>query len=274
MGQTIEDRVIGQMLDEPLLLQPGVVERFQRDGFVRLAAVLPGEVLTQLEPGITKSVIELNSNTAPMAERSTYQRAFLQVTHLWRHNADARRLVHSRRLAKLAADLLGVESVRLLHEQALYKEPSGGFTPWHADQYYWPLDSDRAVTVWIPLQDTPMEMGPLEFAPGSQLLDLGRDLEISDESEAAVVAELTSSGIGIDSQPFSLGDVSYHRGWTFHRAGPNVTEVPRRVLTIVYVDAESRFTVPTNYGQQRMIESLPGAEPGGRLPDHLPLLYP
>jgi hypothetical protein len=32
-----------------------------------------------------------------------------------------------------------VEGVRLYHDQALFKEAEGGITPWHADQYYWPL---------------------------------------------------------------------------------------------------------------------------------------
>lgn len=37
-------------------------------------------------------------------------------------------------------------------DQALYKEPHGGYTPWHCDAAYWPLASDKAVTAWIPLQ--------------------------------------------------------------------------------------------------------------------------
>ena len=76
--------------------------------------------------------------------------------------------------------------MRLYHDQALYKEPSGGITPWHADQYYWPLNTDRCCTAWIPLQDTPLEMGPLAFSPGSHMVDLGRSLEISDQSEATI----------------------------------------------------------------------------------------
>lgn len=45
-----------------------------------------------------------------------------------------------------------VEGVRLYADQALYKEPRGGYTPWHCDAFYWPLASDKAVTAWIPLQ--------------------------------------------------------------------------------------------------------------------------
>ena len=73
--------------------------------------------------------------------------------------------------------------MRLYHDQALYKEPSGGITPWHADQFYWPLASDKCCTVWCPLQDISYSMGPLAFAKQSHLHDFGRSVGISDESE-------------------------------------------------------------------------------------------
>jgi ectoine hydroxylase-related dioxygenase (phytanoyl-CoA dioxygenase family) len=262
-------------LDGRYDLPADAAERFDRDGFVRLTGVLSPATLSALEPAITTAVLARNTNTAPMADRTTYQRAFLQVTHLWRDCVEARRLAWSRKLAGIAAELLGVASVRLFHEQALYKEAGGGFTPWHADQYYWPLDSDRAVTVWVPLQATPPEMGPLEFAPGSHRIRLGRDLEISDESEAAVARGLVDARLGTDRAPYGLGDVSYHRGWTFHRAEPNRTDVPRRVLTVVYVDSATRLVQPTNHQHRRTIDSLPGAVVGGELdPVANPVLFP
>lgn len=45
-----------------------------------------------------------------------------------------------------------VEGVRIYHDQALNKEPGGGYTPWHCDGYYWPVQSDKIVTAWVPLQ--------------------------------------------------------------------------------------------------------------------------
>ena len=45
-----------------------------------------------------------------------------------------------------------MEGVRLYADQALYKEPFGGYTPWHCDAFYWPLATDKAITAWIPLQ--------------------------------------------------------------------------------------------------------------------------
>ena len=44
----------------------------------------------------------------------------------------------------------------------------------------------------------------------------------------------------IVSGAFALGEVSFHSGWTFHRADSNATETPREVFTIIYIDQVSR----------------------------------
>lgn len=48
--------------------------------------------------------------------------------------------------------------MRIYHDQALYKEPGGGCTPWHADGYYFPLSSGKILTAWVPLQPVPKVM--------------------------------------------------------------------------------------------------------------------
>ncbi|GAA2107302.1 phytanoyl-CoA dioxygenase family protein [Microlunatus panaciterrae] len=257
-------------------LSPQDRSSFDRNGFVKLRQVLDPDQLDLFAPVITDSVIDLNTQHLPLAERDTYGKAFLQVSNLWQHNDRVADFVRSPDLARLAAELLGVASVRLYHDQALYKEPGGGITPWHADQYYWPLSSDRCVTVWVPLQDTPADMGPLAFAAGSHRFEVGRDLPISDESEAELQRLLAEQDFPLDDAPYQLGDVSYHLGWTFHRAGPNSSSRPRRVMTVIYMDAEMRITEPVNEHQQTDIRTwMPGAAPGDPAATELnPVLYP
>ncbi|MFI5695500.1 phytanoyl-CoA dioxygenase family protein [Kribbella sp. NPDC051586] len=250
-------------IDSPYQLADDAPERFERDGFVRLPGVLDAPTIDFFEPEITSKVIELNTMHLPLAERSTYGKAFLQVTNLWQHSELVRQFVLSQRLGRIAAELMGVKGVRLYHDQALYKEADGGITPWHADQYYWPFSSDRTCTVWIPLQETPAGMGPLEFAVGSQAFEFGRELPISDESEIALQQALSEQGFGVSAEPYALGDVSFHTGWTFHRAGPNTTAIPRRVMTIIYIDADITVTTPTNDNQRAdLAHWLAGTEPG------------
>ena len=149
----------------------------------------------------------------------------------------------------LASDLMEVNGVRLYHDQALFKEGGGGITPWHADQYYWPLATDKTVTAWIPLQATPLEMGPLEFSAGSHAIVEGRELEIGDESEALIQKKLRVTDFEHVIEPFDVGEISFHSGWVFHRAGANVTNEMRKVMTIIYMDKDMILKNPENKNQ-------------------------
>ncbi len=239
------------------------IETFRRQGFIRLRDVLSAETLAHYGNEIIRLTIALNTETRPIEARSTYDKAFLQVMNLCEHSGLVREFVMGRTLACIATELLEVGGVRLYHDQSLYKEPGGGITPAHADQYYWPLASDRTVTAWIPLQAVPREMGPLAFYAGSQRVEFGRNLGISDESERQITANMQAHGFDIHDEAFALGEISFHGGWTFHRAGANVSARPRAVMTVIYMDHEMRLVDAMN-DIQRNDWSLwcPGAKPG------------
>jgi ectoine hydroxylase-related dioxygenase (phytanoyl-CoA dioxygenase family) len=250
-------------LDAPYELDESAVERFRRDGFLHLHGVLSAETLDRYAEEITARVVELNTMHLPLEERSTYHKAFLQVTNIWTRSEVARELVFARRLARIAAELLGTKGVRLYHDQALYKEPGGGITPWHADAYYWPLRGELTVTAWIPLQHTPVEMGPLSFASGSHRFSALRDLEIGDDSERLIERAMEREGYPYVQKPFALGDVSFHSGLTFHRAPPNRSDRARRVMTVIYMDRDIAVAEPVNANQRGDLEAwLPGARIG------------
>lgn len=262
-------------LGDPYPLAREEITGFEEKGFVRLRQVLSPTILQAYGTEITRRVIELNTMHVPMDERSTYDKAFLQVWNLWTRSEVVQRLAFSPRLARIATELLGVDGVRLYHDQALYKEAGGGLTPWHADQYYWPLSSDRVCTVWIPLQDTPVGLGALEFAAGSHRIDIGRNLVISDESEERIEERIREEHCEISQSDYRMGDVSYHLGWTFHRAPANPTSYQRRVMTVIYMDADIRVVEPTNDHQRTDIDRwMPGTEIGA-IPDTQlnPVLY-
>jgi ectoine hydroxylase-related dioxygenase (phytanoyl-CoA dioxygenase family) len=263
-------------LDAPYVLGDAQIAAFKRDGFICLEAVLDRVLLHRHGVAITAATIALNTETRPIEARETYSKAFLQVMNLWRADAAARALVFSQRLARIAAELLGTDGVRLYHDQALYKEPGGGITPTHADQYYWPMASDRCVTAWIPLQAVSADMGPLAFYAGSHTEAFGRDLPISDDSERRIREQMQARGFPISEAPFALGDVSFHRGWTFHRAGPNVSQHPRSVMTVIYMDAAMRLAHPSNASQEHdRHQWCPGIEVGGVIASPInPVLWP
>jgi ectoine hydroxylase-related dioxygenase (phytanoyl-CoA dioxygenase family) len=251
------------------------INHFRERGYVKLKNVLSPATIEHYGHAITDAVKRLNKMHKPMSERTTYQKAFLQVMNIWQKDPLVRSFSFSKRLARIAAELMGVAGVRMYHDQALYKEPGGGFTPWHADQYYWPLSNANSVTAWVPLQATPMEMGPLAFSIASHKFESGRELEISDESEQTIQQALAAKKLRLDEGPFDLGEVSFHYGWTFHRAGPNTTTQPRAVMTVIYIEDGIRVAEPTNKNQINDINAwMPGLKPGDKVATELnPVLY-
>jgi hypothetical protein len=243
------------LLDRPYdALSQAQIASYRRDGFIKLKDVLDAPTLAHYGRLIADYVAIKSKDLPPLEARSLYGKAFLQIGNLWHGDAAIRRFSCARRLARIAAELMECRGVRMYHDQALFKEPGGGFTPWHADQQYWPLSSDRSVTAWIPLQATPLEMGPLQFAIGSHRLPFGRDLAIS----GATLGDLPK-----DETPYDLGEVSFHAGWSMHRAGPNRTTRMRGVMTMIYIDADMRLAVPANRNQEVDAQAFcPGVAPG------------
>lgn len=239
------------LLSQPYSLSHEAIAFYQKNRYIKLKNVFDKETLDFYGDKIAIKVNELNSNTAPIDQRDTYGKAFLQIFNLWQKDAEIQTFVFSKRLGQIASELMQVEGVRMYHDQALFKEAGGGITPWHADQYYWPLNTDKTVTAWIPLQEVPLEMGPLEFSACSHAIVEGRELAISDNSEAIIQEKLRVTDFKHIIEPFELGEVSFHSGWVFHRAGANNTEKTRRVMTVIFMDKNMKLKKPENNNQQK-----------------------
>ncbi len=252
-----------EWLSQPYSLTAGQISFYRQNRFIKLKQVLSPEVVAYFNEVISARVNLMNTETRALEERSTYGKAFLQLFNLWREDETVKALILSERLGKIATDLMECNGARLYHDQALFKEGGGGITPWHADQYYWPLQTDKCVTAWIPLQETPLEMGPLEFSAGSHIITEGRELEIGDESETKIEQRLRVTDFEHVIEPFDLGEVSFHSGWVFHRAGANTTGQMRKVMTVIYMDKDMRLKAPENKNQQVDWDTwCPGAEIG------------
>ena len=262
-------------LDKPYTLSAEQIDFFQTNRFIKLKQVLNPETVQYFNEIISARVAEMNTVTVSLDERDTYGKAFLQLFNLWREDEKVKALIFSKRLAKIAADLMQVEGVRLYHDQALFKEGGGGLTPWHADQYYWPLQTDKTITAWIPLQETPLEMGPLEFSAASHNIVEGRELSIGDESETIIQQKLRVTDFKHIIEAFDLGEISFHSGWVFHRAGANITPDTRKVMTIIYMDRDMVLKEPENKNQVNDWNTwCPGAKVGEIINTPLnPVLY-
>ena len=238
-------------------------ESYQRDGHVLLRDVAARDEIAPYRRVIVAAAQRYNTETRGIEERDTYGKAFLQIMNLWAKDEAVKRFTLAHRFAHIAAQLMGVEKVRIYHDQALFKEAGGGFTPWHQDQHYWPLDTNNTITMWMPLVDASEDMGTMRFASGSHRVGYLGDLPISDESEQIINDFIADKGFSIArSGVMHAGDATFHSGWTLHGAPGNSSETRREVMTVIYFADGARVIAPQHANHEDDIKWwLPGLAP-------------
>jgi ectoine hydroxylase-related dioxygenase (phytanoyl-CoA dioxygenase family) len=153
-------------------------------------------------------------------------------------NAEMRKAILSPLIGKIAARLMKTGSVRLWHDQALFKPGTGGKEDtiagnvgWHQDYGFWQCCStDNMCSAWVALQDTDLSNGAMQMVVGSHkwgLIEGSNNDKKEMEKWADHYAKL--AGVEWTHEPVLLkaGEVSFHHALTFHGSGPNNSDEPR-----------------------------------------------
>ena len=117
---------IRQELESDFTLPETAIDFFRENGFIKLKNVLSPGLIQYMNETISSEVVRLNTQHLPMEERDTYGKAFLQIMNIWIKSPAVKEIVFSKRLAKIAADLMDVNGVRMYHDQALWPDNAGG----------------------------------------------------------------------------------------------------------------------------------------------------
>jgi ectoine hydroxylase-related dioxygenase (phytanoyl-CoA dioxygenase family) len=244
-------------------LESDQIQSFRCDGHICLRGLCTKSEVEAYSPVIETAFTRKNKERRRLEERDTYGKAFLQTLNLRWADERIALFVYARRFAQVAAQLMGVRAVRVFHEQALFKEPGGGPTPWHQDQYYWPLDTPNTIGLWMPLVDVNAENGALVHASGSHTGGSLGELNISDRSQSVFDTFIRDRGLKTVSSSMRAGDATFHYGWTLHSAPANHSNVMRKAMIVTYFADGARIIEPRNPSQENdRIQYLGGLTPG------------
>lgn len=253
------------------------IEGYSRNGHLFLHGILSPDEIDCHRSYIVDMVNRCDKEQRAMEKTVSGQnQGWKFVENLWQLDPIARRFILARRFGKIAADLLGVDTVRLFRDQSYFKEPGGGNTPWHQDVYFMPLDTTQIITMWIALSEVSPEMAPMTFVTGShQQGYMGTSMPL-DESMNEFEQSITKSGFQLKNYgAMAAGDATFHSGWTLHSSRKNMSDRTREALVIVYYADGARVTmppVPANalpqeqfaavIRQRNLSACLPGLKPG------------
>ncbi|MDE0529411.1 MAG: phytanoyl-CoA dioxygenase family protein [Truepera sp.] len=254
-------------LSTPYTLSPEQIEGFRRDGHIHLPTVCSPEEVAVYRKVITETAYAAFPDKGSLEERDSVGKAFLQTLNLRFKSDGVRAFVLAKRLAKIVADLTGVDGVRIYHEQALFKEPGGSITHWHQDQYYWPLATDKAVGLWMPLVDVSLDMGPIRYASGSHHEGFLGQYAISDTSQDIFDRVIRDQGFPIWQEPMKAGDALFHNAWILHGATSNRSSTMREAMIVTYYPDGTRVDELSNPNRENDARVYLGGRRAGELAD-------
>lgn len=228
---------------------------YAEQGFLVVPRFLDGEELEEWRAAVDHAVAErgqqrlafaqegqrATSTAGPREAQEYYDRVFTQRNNLWQTDEHVRRLVLQANLGKFAADLAGVDGVRIWQDQALIKEPYGNPTAFHLDVPYWSFTSADAITIWLALDDATIENGCLYYVPGSHLARKFDNVGIGNRLGALFEVYPDWADVAPVPCPVPAGGALFHNGLTFHGAGANMTPGRRRAMTCAYMPEGAVF---------------------------------
>jgi len=241
------------------------IEAYRRDGHVKLDNVALPEEIVFYRPHILQAVQAICKHGDGLEEidfDAEGRKESLLAKNTWKQSEIVQSFIFGKRFARIAAQLMGVERVRLLVDYAVFKEPGDRLTGWHQDSNYIPVDTDHVITMWMPLVPLTEEAGSMVFFSGSHHYNQRSG------GDHYHLRKATKSRLPQVSYPtMSAGDATFHAGWTLHSANANTSAYTREVITILYV-ADPAYVL------EKSERFFLGVKPGERLlePNH-PLLY-
>ena len=258
-------------------ITPEQIQAYQTDGYVVIGDFLTPDELEHWRINVDAAVAQradrkLADGRMRDGQDEYYDRVFVQRINLWQDHDGMRELMLDPALGKMAAELAGVDGIRIWHDQALIKQPWGNPTGWHLDNPYWSFYSRDSITIWVALDDVTLHNGCLYFIPGTHKTATFDNANIGRNIGGLFDVYPQWSEMEAVPSVMKAGSCSFHNGLVAHGAGANMTPGTRCAMTCAYMPDGSTFN-----GQQNVLnaEQLAALNVGAVLDDdaQTPLIY-
>lgn len=235
---TPSPKEVVEFYNSPYDLTDEKVDYYNENGYVIVTEVLSGFPLEYAKKVIESAVlVRKGHDERALKDKTPYHQSFLQCGFLCWDYKPVRELVFGKRFAGIAKNLMKVNGIRLWHDQALFKEGGGRMTDIHQDSSYWPVaQPELTTTLWLALNDVPVEKGSLFFYPGSHNMKK-EYVDIFNNPHKPFFL----NDIDPVSTPLNAGDATFHTGLTYHGANENKSKEMRKGMTVIYINDKNKF---------------------------------
>jgi len=175
-----------------------------------------------------------------------FGKVFDQLLNLWQTDDAVKEIMFDKRIGQMAAELAGVDGIRIWHDQALFKRPWANPTSWHLDTPFWSFSDKNALSIWVALDDATLENGCLFFIPESCHEATFENKGIGQNMDGIFEVYPQFFKTKAAAAPMKAGSCSFHNGLTIHGANANMTGGFRRAMTCAYMPDGNVFNGTAN----------------------------
>ncbi len=241
----------------PNSIAPDAVRTFAKEGFVVMSDFLDQPTFEELSTNLDRYIRDIVPGLPPTLayyEEQGVPASLKALHYIDQHDAYFAEFVQRPVFRSLAEQLLSSD-VCLRAAEWFCKPPGhSNVTPPHQDGYYFCLQPDQVVTLWIPIDAIDQENGCLYYVPGSHLRGLRPHRRSSVLGFSQGVADWgPEDQVAAVAVPVKPGDVLAHHSRTIHLADANSSQRLRRAFAIVYA---STACVTDEEAKQRYQHSL------------------
>jgi ectoine hydroxylase-related dioxygenase (phytanoyl-CoA dioxygenase family) len=116
---------------------------------------------------------------------------------------------------------------------------------WHQDEAFWPAEYEyRSIAAWLPMHDVPVEMGAMQFIPGSHRGGVLRHRHEDDVAQGLLTLDEEVDLSTAVACPLKKGGCTFHHPSTLHYTAPNATDRPRLAYPLTVQGLPVRRPVP------------------------------
>lgn len=161
-------------------------------------------------------------------------------------------LGHHPLVGAIASALVDSSEIRLFSDSLVNKMPTKrenpGIVGWHTDKAYWPTAvSNKLLTVWIPLQDVTLDMGPLTYVDESHKWKDEKELKsfygFNNQNLKPLEQYLNEQKKDHTKSYMTLkkGQFSIHACHTIHSSVANTSNKNRMALAVHLQDGDNKY---------------------------------
>lgn len=216
--------------------------KYNQDGFVVIRNFLKRKNILEIKKNLKKIENYLKNKKFRKRDLNLINGKINSLHGLTRYNSYFKQFAKNKNILKICSKLLA--SVPQFREAEYFAKPArcGLKSPMHQDNFYWNVKGGNALTMWFALDKSSKKNGAVKYIPKTHKLGVVAHVPSFAPGSSQMVSGKILKKYNKYAVPnLNSGDVLIHHSEIIHGSDPNMSDKPRRGLTLQFKDKSAKY---------------------------------